>query len=194
MVAKILRFFVIPFSKIVAFLSGVFSQENDLTGKDWEELQSKIRPGHIILSVNSEAWPSNLVQKISSGADWFHAVIVFDKNYVIESVNEGVVKTHIFEFLKEKDKIVLLEPTFTSEKIMQVAARLAASHIGAGYDWAFSYSNVNLFYCSELIYKAYDAAMAAQSPFTLRKRFGVETIIPQDFIDAKKKFKILYKS
>jgi len=54
-------------------------------------------------------------------------------------------------------------------------------------------SDIEKFYCSELVYFAYDKAVQ-HSPFKLRTTLGRETVTPQDFYNAKKKFKQIWHS
>ena len=76
---------------------------------------------------------------------------------------------------------------------MKLAALRAETHEGMPYDYGFEWSasNNDAFYCSELVWDAYQG-IVKDLPFEPRYTFGVLTIVPQDFDNAKKKFTLDY--
>ena len=168
-------------SKIVSEIHMPYSRKL-ITGRDLLELRKLIRPGDIILSKTRGE-----LGNVGVPGFYGHAAIVYDLNYVIEATTSGVIKTEICSFLLKKDYAALVRPTFAKDGDMLVAAREANRQVGKPYDYKFNTSDIASFYCSELVWWSYNQAMGV-SPFKPREIFGRQTIVPQDFIDANKKF------
>jgi len=125
---------------------------------------------------------------------WSHVGIVStDGLSVVEAMSVGVVKSDLIDFMLKKDVVCLLYPEFTDVSEMFQAAIEAEAQIGKPYDFGMIQSDVKAFYCSELVYHCYDKAVM-DSPFTLRKTLGRVTVVPQDFFNAKTKFKQAWHS
>ena len=100
-----------------------------------------------------------------------------------------------------KDYAVVLRPLFAKEADMWMAAHMASKQLGKPlgksknfpHDFNFNLTDIKSFYCSELVWWAYNKAMGV-SPFKPREIFGHRTIAPQDFLDAKKKFRVVLAS
>ncbi len=125
---------------------------------------------------------------------WKHAAIYHD-GFVIEAVGGGVRKVPFVKWMMTKDYACVLRPTFTTKKQAKIAAEFALKQIGKPYDYGFA-SGLKAIYCSELLGAAYKHSLGKKkSPFTMRKSFGVWTILPQDIRNAadKGKFKIIGK-
>jgi len=72
---------------------------------------------------------------------------------------------------------------------MAAAVAWARTKLGAEYDLFFNKNN-QAFYCSELVWLAYEAA-CGDVPFTLRKTLGLDTVIPDDIGLANKHFRTI---
>lgn len=154
----------------------------------YHAIRYKIRAGTILLS-RVEGEFSGLVIP----GFWTHVGIVADNLTVIEAATHGVVKTDLIDFMMKKDHVCALDPLFADQDQMVTAMMKAEQQIGKPYDFSMNQSDIKSFYCSELVYFAYREAVN-QSPFTLRSTLGRLTVTPQDFADAKKKFKQVWHS
>jgi uncharacterized protein YycO len=170
--------------------------DEELVQEDWDNINKILQAGDVVLTINRQAWLSNFIQRLMSDAIWFHSALAFNSGEVIESVDKGVRRCKLFQFLNGKDYFVILRPNFLTSEEVHESVFWALSKVGFGYDWAFEWSNSKneLYYCSELIWKAFQTGKLGNSPFTLRKRNGVLTAIPQDFFNASSKFDIVYTS
>jgi uncharacterized protein YycO len=202
---KILDFLV---NKIIARISywvgrltGEFSYKA-ISGDEFHQARELLKSGDVICTVNRHAWFSNTIQKILTGAEWFHCGIYDKENFTIYEATEfGVKRSSVFEFFASKDKFVILRPNLFGEVqdpsgIIEKALNYAAERVGLPYDYAFDFSESSndSYYCSELIWKAFKEATKGESPFELRLRYGVPTATPQDIVNARSKFVRVYKS
>lgn len=136
-----------------------------------------IEPGAVILTVRRGEFGNILIPGY-----WSHGAICQDKNWVIESLGRGVVKTRLSDFLKSKDDFIILLPKFADMAQQLAAVNVANRLVGMPYDWEFE-PNDQEFYCFELIWYAYNAVVE-DSPFERVMYFGEETILGDDFIDS----------
>lgn len=170
-----------------------------MTGVDYFDIVKRLKGGMVLLSRNNCE-----LTNIFIGHDWTHAAMYIGKfggvDYVIEATTHGVKETDLVSFITSKDRICILIPLFGNEMTMRVAAETAMIQKDKPYDWDFERevgSNQKAFYCSELIWYAYDDAclktLGIQSPFEPRETWGVKTITPQDIYDAKNKWRIIFE-
>ena len=156
---------------------------------DGSEIKRLARPGMVILTRMNGAAGSNT---LLAGDFWKHAAIVAPNGVsVIEATSKGVVRTSLEYFLYSKDYAVVLMPTFAHVVEMYAAARWAESQIGKPYDYEFK-KGWESFYCSELATDAYMVATGSSSPFVRHEIFGVNSVKPQDFRNAKLKWTEVY--
>jgi len=180
--------------KIVGICSKAMSQihapftRKKISAKHYHAIRFKLRPGMVLLSQTEGELSSLFIPGF-----WAHAGIVSDNLTVIEATSHGVVQTDLIDFMMKKDVVCALEPLFANTEEMVQAMIVAQAQIGKPYDFELMQSDIEKFYCSELVYFAYDKAVQ-HSPFKLRTTLGRETVTPQDFYDAKKKFKQIWHS
>lgn len=175
-----------------------------ITGADYRTYSSLVQVGDV-LSTETNGELSNLFIPGFFG----HVAIVASPRTVIQATTHGVVETDLAEFFfVNKDYIVASRPIFATPEQRQVAADYARAQLGKPYNFSmglsdkllkalgmtvpdnkpdFAASDIQRFYCSELIYSAYLFAVDV-NPFTLRKVLGEETIAPSDFFEATDKF------
>jgi len=123
-----------------------------------------------------------------------HAAYCKGDNQIIEAVGVGVRETDFFDFFLGKDHIMLLRPIFASDEEKKLATEYCISKIGLPYNVSFKFSlDDKKFYCCEIIYKAYKYANP-ESPFKLRRTLGVDTVVPDDFLNASSKWKVIWDS
>lgn len=112
---------------------------------------------------------------------------------VVEAVGRGVVETDLISFMTSKDRVLLLYPTFATDDEMQKAANFAFTAIGTPYDYYFTPGS-KAFYCSELCQHGYEVALGKEITFTKRETLGVRTVLPQDYVNAKEKWRVVWDS
>jgi uncharacterized protein YycO len=122
-----------------------------------------------------------------------HASIYIDHNQVVEAIGKGVVQTDLIDWMMTKDHVVILQPLFCGTLQMSQASEWAWKQVGKPYDTLFDVTNNDEFYCSELVWEAYDHA-APNNPFELRYRLGRLTVLGDDFYNAKDKWQIVWNS
>lgn len=154
----------------------------------YHKIRYAIRPGMVLLSQTNGEFSNLFIPGF-----WSHAAIVMDNLQIVEATSNGVHKSDLIDFMMTKDSVCLLEPLFATEEQMIQAMITAQEQIGKPYDYSMNQSDIQKFYCSELVYFCYRQTVN-QSPFTLRETFGRLTVTPQDFYNAKKKFKKVWHS
>lgn len=174
-----------------------------MSGMDYYSMFPLLKKGTIFLTRTEGEATTILIPGF-----WKHAAVYTPKSnalvdeVVTEAVGEGVIENDLVSFLMKKDFVLALEPLFLGDKkeqIMGRAAEIAGEQMGKPYDYDFEFriSNNEAFYCSELIWWAYDKAckeFGIECPFVPRKRLGEATITPDDIAKAASKFQIVWDS
>lgn len=156
--------------------------------EDYVEMKKFIKVGDVISSKTRGEFSNMFVP------GFFGHVAIYDGDgYVIEATTHGVVKTHLAWFLFGKDYVTVVRPNFMTEEQKWLAVDYCKRQIGKPYDYSFNTSNIDSFYCSELIYSAFRFVLG-ESPFKLMKTLGQETVAPSDFYNASKLFFKIYLS
>lgn len=178
---------MMPLTREIGELHAPYSHKL-VSGRDYFQVRQMLATGQVLVS-RTEGEASNLLIP----GFWSHAALVADSQYVYEAIGRGVVRTDIVTFLTSKDYVLLIEPTFANAAQREVAVKWAAKMEGRPYDYHFTSSN-RAFYCAELVWAAYQEACGKNVPFTLRKTLGVDTVVPQDFDNAKDKWAPVWES
>lgn len=186
---KILNF-VMPISKWIAKIHAPFTHK-EVNGQHFFSILPYLKPGAVFLSYKRGELANGFIPgEFSHAAIYGCTNIVningksLDIHYVVEATMGGVVMTDLISFMTSKDRVCLLYPNFCDDEDMVKALGYAGRCIGYPYDFLFDPGD-KAFFCSELIQKAYDYSIPGCS-FTTRKRFGVETVIPDDFYKSAK--------
>lgn len=169
---------------ITIFLGKIQKPEPKMSGEFAEQVLDHLQDGDVLLSHNELNFSNLLIPGF-----WKHAAI-YRQKYIVEAIGHGVVSTHILKWLLHHDNVIILRPMFASQEQKNLAADIAQMQSGRPYDYEVS-PGIKAFYCSELVFWSYQRAMNGQSPFTLRKTLGVDTVVPTDFANAKDKFKLI---
>jgi uncharacterized protein YycO len=119
---------------------------------------------------------------------WSHAAI-YGQGQVVEAVAPKVQIVDFRDWVIEKHNWCVLRPVggINGDKAFQ----FANLQIGTLYDYRFSKNN-GLFFCSELVYDAWDAVSSwGIDVFTKRLTMGEWTVTPDDYYGAAQKAKLL---
>lgn len=162
-----------------------------LTSEDYHEVRTLLRSGDVILLTKKGEFSNLLIPGY-----WGHAAmycgIQGSAAYVVEAIGKGVVKTDLIDTVLSRDALMICRPKYATPAQSNKASEWAKDQIGKDYDLFFNPNN-DAFYCSELIWLAYQNTMG-ETPFTLRKTLGVDTVIPQDIANATTKWEVIYDS
>lgn len=183
----------LPIVKVMGSISAPFSHKK-VSGRHYYHLISKIDPGTVLITRTSGEFSNLMIPGHFShaamyvGEQW---VGKDDDKYfsasVTEAVGSGTRMVDLVSFLTSKDEVLAFVPRFASSEQMQKAADWTLDNLGVPYDFVFEPTN-EAFYCSEYIQKAYAHAIGKDIPFTKRKTLGVNTVIPQDYVNATSKW------
>jgi uncharacterized protein YycO len=174
-----------PVSRAIGKMHAPFTHKA-VNGLDVFSIQQSLVPGAVLLThIRGE------MSNVFIPGDFTHAAIVTSNKFVIEATGDGVARKDIITFMTTKDRVVLLYPRFADFEQMSKAAQNAGELIGLPYDFLFTEGN-KAFYCSELVTFCYEKVVP--NIFTRRKRFGVSTVIPNDFIKAQDKWELVWDS
>lgn len=164
-----------------------------ITRKMIKQILAVLRPGDIICSTAYGEFTNILI-----AGKYKHAVIYIGSKTIIEAVNPLVRPLSIYQFLMTKDKVVVCRKKNYDAKICNEAITIAQSAVGKPYDYDFELpldrtKPNKAFYCAELVWWSYFKADPLME-FKLREVWGVQTVIPDDFIYAKKHWSVVWDS
>ena len=172
--------FMTPIQKIMQHIA---RPDPRVTSAFVNRLVPTLEDGDILLS--REEW--HLTNPFVPGF-WGHAAIVHG-SLAVEAIGEGVVTQDLYRWLYQKDSVAVLRPNVGREQ-RKIAAEIAKGFADRGipYDYGFEPGDKS-FYCSELVAYAYAKSTADSFDFYPRLTFGVKTVVPQDFYNAKEQNK-----
>jgi uncharacterized protein YycO len=182
---KILSWAIENGSKTVSKLHSPWSKKL-ICSHDYLTIIKEMRAGDILVSRTKGELGNLFIPEFFK-----HVAMVISSEFVIEAVSSGVIKTHIFDFIRSKDYICLYRPISTiPQETIGNAVSMALSFLGLGYDYTFSTENKR-FYCSELVAQSY--AMNGVEMVSSQNVNGCAIILPTAF--AKSKFcELVYRS
>lgn len=149
------------------------------------DIKSMMQVGDVVLTYSKGELTNYLIE-----GEFKHCAMYIGSGSVIEAVGKGVRVIDFESFAASKDKIAVSRANFCDANTAKIAANFALFQEGKPYDYSFE-PNENAFYCAELIAEAYQVATGDNSPFILRTVMGVETVLPNDFYMARKKFDLI---
>lgn len=169
---KIVLFILSPISKIVAFFH---IPDSDTTTEEFEQIKSLIKNGDCLVSRDKYA-----LSNIFMPGEWKHAAIYLD-GYIYEAVTSGLRKTSLEEFFYKKDFVGLCRYAPLSIAQVEYGKQFLNGKLGKKYDWDFSLSNDDRYYCSELCYLFYCYLFENfHLKFKMSKYFKQDVIRPTD--------------
>jgi uncharacterized protein YycO len=156
-----------------------------IEARDVESLRDILKVGDTVVSFTEGELTNYLID-----GEFKHCGIYVGSNSLVEAVRVGGRKVDWDDFCASKDRIAVLRPKFCSDQERIDAALIATRQIGKPYDYNFE-PNEKAFYCAELLYYAYRTATKDTSPFIRRTVMGVQTVLPNDYYEAKSKFELI---
>lgn len=163
-----------------------------VTGIDYYQIRRQIPPGTIFAT----RIKGDLTDWLVPGYYCHIGVYcpINEEESVVQAESPGVERIDLVSFLTTKDDVMVLIPN-VPEEVMKRAAQIAATFIGAAYDFQYDWSpsGVKAFYCSEVAWVAYDQAckeFGLPSLFSPKAELGVPSVSPQDIVDNENFVKI----
>lgn len=175
---------VTPFSKIVGKIY-MAPHAREISFEDYADIIDVIMPGDVLLSYSKGEMTNYLIP-----GQYKHCAMFVGRTRIVEAVGGGVHTELLSKFLSSKDRIAILRPRFCDQFQATDAAAAALNAIGKPYDFSFE-PNEKAFYCAELILYCYNRVLGNRCDFVRRDIFGVQTVLPQDYKDAKDKFGVV---
>lgn len=160
-------------------------KKRDIKAKDVSAMLDVLEIGDVLVTFSKGELTNYLIE-----GTFKHVGMYIGDEQVIEAIGKGVTVNSFDDFCSSKDRIAIVRPLFCTADERNKAAAYSMLHIGRPYDYYFEPSE-KAFYCAELVYEAYMAATDFKSPFIKREVLGVETILPNDFYVARKKFELI---
>lgn len=169
--------------------------QNDplLAGYDTTALKKELMPGQVGMSRRYHE-----VTNLYVMGYWKHTCVYVGDGMIAEAVDPVTRLISLDDWVHSKDEIcfnIPLDPI--TEDIMLLAAshsKLIASR-AIPYDYEFildhNYPHLESQYCAEIPYIAYVLSYPNWG-FKPRKIWGVETVLPDDYANAKKFFKMTH--
>lgn len=174
----------LPVTRLVGKVHSPYSIKL-IKASEYRQALEILKPGMVFLTHTFGELSSALIP-----GDFKHGAIYVGDRQIVEATGEGVHKTDLIDFMLSKDVIAIVEPLFCDEEHMANAAMWALTQIGSPYDYDFM-SNNKAFYCFELTYAAYQEAMNGESPWLLSDFWGIPTVMGDDFLNARNKWRIV---
>jgi len=126
-----------------------------LRGNKYQDGYKKLKPGHIILTLDRKKLTSLLIP-----GDFCHAALCVNKYSeenptfeVAELTHTDYTKSYFFDICKESDRVVILECLAWDEEYIPRVIERCYSFSDAIYDVKFE-MGVKALYCSELVYQS----------------------------------------
>jgi hypothetical protein len=171
----------VPTTKLIGKVHAPWAHKK-VGGLHYNAALALLEPGDVLMSRTD----GELTNLFIPGF-WSHGAVYVGDGWVVEAIGEGVVYTDLVTWMTTKDAVRVCRPLFASYAQREAAALWARSFVGRRYDYSFASGN-DAFYCFELTYAIYQKAMGDESPWTLRKTWGVDTVVGDDFDAATDKW------
>lgn len=168
-----------------------------ITENDFAAVKAVLKPGMVFCTRRTGELNNLFIPGF-----WTHAAIYVGDGQVVEAITEGVSLTPLDEFLcgrsDGKDYVLVRDALYLTDDEKQVAVDFAKKQVGLPYDWVFAGTDDRAFYCSKLVWFAFETAYRqshrTDSPFVLQETLGVDTVTPEDIAEAHDKWKTIYVS
>ena len=162
---------LVPFQKI-------------LDTHECDTIAHKMTGGDIILVSDGRRMGSFII-----GLKSAHSTLATNEGTVIHAVGDGVVETPIDRVCREYPYIIILRDTSLKASQVDIIIKQARTAVGKPYDFFYSDSDKETFFCTKLVEYAYAAAGRA---LALKRSWG-GIVLPGAFLKAKG-FTVVYCS
>jgi len=151
-----------------------------ITPTAFQELQSKLQPGDIVLCGNN--------------GSFVHGLIYLGDDQIIHALAQlnskgeflGVVKETLSGYVKrvQRDQFVVLrKPGITSADVQKMSS-YAHAQVGKSYDSLFLLSTEDRLYCTEILYHAIKQIAQTPRVFAHRAKYGWDLFTVEDIMDS----------
>jgi uncharacterized protein YycO len=154
----------------------------DIKGPQMRQILDNLQPGDILLRRYS-----HYLGSVTIPGYWSHVAMYVGGDYwVIHMLGEGIVKEDILTFMRCDDVCILRSK---DESLIQPAIDKAWEQLekGADYDYNFDDSEIDKFYCCELVEFCYGY------PINPENARGIKAILPDAFMESDK-FETIWQS
>jgi uncharacterized protein YycO len=171
--------------RVSKFISKISKPEPRVSDKNFKIIKNEIKNGDVLVS-RVEWELSNVAEKILTGSFWGHAAIYFD-GWVYEATTKGVRKISLEMFCFRKDSLGLgrLQGSDWTDDQCSLMISFLNDQLGDSYDFSFSWGIEKKWYCSKLVFFAWDQAKAEEAEaIDSMNTFGLKKVTPQNIWDS----------
>jgi uncharacterized protein YycO len=157
---EILEFITKPITKAISLVA---RPEFIIDDVDVAKIKANLKNGDALVSrVNYEL--SNGVEKLLMGSFWGHSAIYLN-GYIYEAVTGSVRKTSLEKFCFTKDGVGVCRLPGSDWTDIQIRDMVSfcEEQLGEPYDFSFNWGRVDRWYCSKLVYFAWDIGKAIET-------------------------------
>ena len=138
---------IYPYPMFIMFGSTSYK----IKGEDTREIVDAIQPGDILLRRYN-----HYISGLMIPGYFTHAAIYIGDNKVVHALGDGVIEEDILTFCRCDDIGII---RCRNQEMIDYAIDFAKKQIGKEYDFDFNTENPDEFYCTELVYYAYQKPM-----------------------------------
>lgn len=157
---------------------------------DLTEIRDTLKPGDCLVTrTNYEL--SNTLEKILTGSFYGHAAIYLD-GMIYEATTKRVRKISLerFVFIKDGIGVCRLPGSDWTDEQLKSMKDFCDSQLGDEYDFSFNWGQRKKWYCSKLVWFAWDIGKPQESEaIKSNNLLGMKKVIPQNIWDSAQKIK-----
>jgi uncharacterized protein YycO len=169
---KLLRLIVAPVSKFIAYFH---IPEPKVSMLEYQEMRSLLKDGDVLVSRKDWALSNVLMP-----GEWKHCGVFF-QGHVYEAVTAGFRRSTVEEFFFKKDMVGVSRFKPLNDDQISWSVIWLEQKIGSKYDYSFSISDDDKYFCSEVVYLLYSHLFEDFAPnFKTSKMFGQTVVRPTD--------------
>lgn len=174
-----------PFTKWMGKI-GIHRKVND---EKFKRIKHRLLPGDILISSKRYELTNLFIPGRFTHAAFYLGDLAGDDS-IIEAIGEGVTISSLPNFCFSKDHIAVLRPKYYRGTEVEHLILVAQTLDGVPYDYFFDHGD-EAFYCAELVHYLLSKTAQHYEHFNKRKTLGVETVLPDDFYNARQFFDLI---